>query len=108
MGLLLALAGTRMIVDNETYPRGQTAREVRNSLWQHVIAGVDGVTLSAYSAPSTFDTIPTFGEWGLALLIASLVAAGWWSRGVLTAVCVTGEYRDMPLPSRAALRICGC
>ena len=47
--------------------------------WQVRSVGVDGVTLSAYSAPSTFDTIPTFGEWGLALLIASLVAAGWWS-----------------------------
>jgi hypothetical protein len=46
--------------------------------WQARSVGVDGVTVSAYSAPSTFDTIPTFGEWGLAFLIASIVGVGGW------------------------------
>lgn len=47
--LLLTLAGPRMIFDNETYPRGQTARALRNSLWQHAIAGVDGLTVFSWS-----------------------------------------------------------
>jgi len=49
-----------------------------NYCWQVRSVGVDGVTVSAYSAPSTFDTIPTFGEWGLAFLIASIVGVGGW------------------------------
>ncbi len=47
--LLLALAGTKMIVDNETYLRGQTARETRNRLWEHVVAGLDGLTIFSWS-----------------------------------------------------------
>lgn len=47
--LLLALAGPRMVFDNETYPRGQTAREFRNSLWQHAVAGLDGLTVFSWS-----------------------------------------------------------
>lgn len=47
--LLLALAGGKMIFDNETYLRGQTAVEVRNRLWQHVLAGLDGLTVFSWS-----------------------------------------------------------
>ena len=47
--LLLALAGDKMIVDNETYLNGQTARETRNRLWSHVAAGLDGLTVFAWS-----------------------------------------------------------
>lgn len=47
--LLLALAGDRMIFDNETYLHGQTAVEVRNRLWQHVVAGLDGLTVFSWS-----------------------------------------------------------
>ncbi len=47
--LLLALSGRKMIFDNETYLRGQTAREVRNRLWEQVLAGLDGLTVFAWS-----------------------------------------------------------
>lgn len=47
--LLLALAGDKMLVDNETYLSGQTAREVRNRLWQQVVAGLDGLTVFSWS-----------------------------------------------------------
>lgn len=44
--LLLALAGNKMVFDNETYlGDAQTARAVRNRLWSHVIAGLDGLTI---------------------------------------------------------------
>jgi len=47
--LLLALAGSKMLFDNETYLRGQTARDTRNRLWEHVAAGLDGLTVFAWS-----------------------------------------------------------
>jgi len=47
--LLLALAGGKMILDNETYLRGQTRLETRNRLWEHVIAGLDGLTVFSWS-----------------------------------------------------------
>jgi len=47
--LLLPLAGSKMIFDNETYLRGQTARDTRNRLWQHVVAGLDGLTVFSWS-----------------------------------------------------------
>ncbi|NOY80345.1 MAG: hypothetical protein GXP31_04990 [Kiritimatiellaeota bacterium] len=47
--LLLALADTKMIYDNETYLRGQTATEVRNRLWEQVVAGLDGLTVFSWS-----------------------------------------------------------
>lgn len=47
--LLLALAGDKMLVDNETYLRGQTRLETRNRLWEHVIAGLDGLTVFSWS-----------------------------------------------------------
>jgi hypothetical protein len=47
--LLLALADGKMIFDNETYLRGQTRREVRNRLWEHVISGLDGLTVFSWS-----------------------------------------------------------
>ncbi|MDH7569704.1 MAG: beta-galactosidase, partial [Armatimonadota bacterium] len=47
--LLLALAGNKMLVDNETYLRGQTARDTRNRLWEHVVAGLDGLTVFSWS-----------------------------------------------------------
>lgn len=47
--LLLALAGSRMIYDNETYLSGQTAQEVRNLLWRHVLAGLDGLSVFSWS-----------------------------------------------------------
>jgi hypothetical protein len=47
--LLLAMADGKMIFDNETYLRGQTRREVRNRLWEHVICGLDGLTVFSWS-----------------------------------------------------------
>ncbi len=47
--LLLALAGEKMVFDNETYLRGQTAREVRNRLWDHVLSGLDGLSVFSWS-----------------------------------------------------------
>ena len=47
--LLLAMAGDKMIVDNETYLRGQTRKDTRNRLWEHVIAGLDGLTVFSWS-----------------------------------------------------------
>ena len=47
--LLLALAGSKMIFDNETYLRGRTPVEVRNRLWEHVISGLDGLTAFSWS-----------------------------------------------------------
>lgn len=47
--LLLSLAEGKMLYDNETYLRGQTAVEVRNRLWQQVIAGIDGLTVFSWS-----------------------------------------------------------
>jgi hypothetical protein len=47
--LLLALAGERMIFDNETYMRGETGLDVRNRLWEHVVAGLDGLTVFSWS-----------------------------------------------------------
>ncbi len=47
--LLLALAGSKMLYDNETYLRGQTALDTRNRLWEHVAAGLDGLTVFAWS-----------------------------------------------------------
>jgi len=47
--LLLALARSKMIFDNETYLRGQTALEVRNRLWEQVVAGLDGLTIFSWS-----------------------------------------------------------
>lgn len=47
--LLLALAGGKMIYDNETYLRGQTSLEVRNRLWEHVITGLDGLSVFSWS-----------------------------------------------------------
>jgi hypothetical protein len=47
--LLLALAGERMIFDNETYTRGETGLDVRNRLWEHVVAGLDGLTVFSWS-----------------------------------------------------------
>ena len=38
-----------MIYDNETYLRGQTSLEVRNRLWEHVITGLDGLTVFSWS-----------------------------------------------------------
>ena len=47
--LLLAVAGDKMIVDNETYLRGQTRQETRNRLWEHVVCGLDGLTVFSWS-----------------------------------------------------------
>ncbi|MBN2452189.1 MAG: beta-galactosidase [Lentisphaeria bacterium] len=47
--LLLAVAGSKMIVDNETYLRGQTRQETRDRLWEHVLCGVDGLTVFSWS-----------------------------------------------------------
>ncbi len=47
--LLLALAGNKMIVDNEFYLRGQTRRELRDCLWEHVVCGLDGLTVFSWS-----------------------------------------------------------
>jgi hypothetical protein len=47
--LLLAMADGKMIFDNETYLRGQTRREVRNRLWEHVVSGLDGLTVFSWS-----------------------------------------------------------
>ena len=47
--LLLALADGKMIFDNETYLRGQTRLEVRNRLWEHVLCGLDGLTVFSWS-----------------------------------------------------------
>ena len=47
--LLLALADSKPLYDNETYLRGQTAADVRNRLWEHVIAGLDGLTVFSWS-----------------------------------------------------------
>ena len=47
--LLLALAGDKMVFDNETYLRGQTALEVRNRLWEHVLSGLDGLSVFSWS-----------------------------------------------------------
>jgi hypothetical protein len=47
--LLLTLSGEKMIFDNETYLRGQTARAVRNRLWEHVISGLDGLSVFSWS-----------------------------------------------------------
>ena len=47
--LLLALAKSRMIFDNETYLRGQKPVEVRNRLWEQVISGLDGLSVFSWS-----------------------------------------------------------
>ena len=47
--LLLALADGKMLFDNETYLRGQTAVEVRNRLWEQVFAGLDGLSVFSWS-----------------------------------------------------------
>lgn len=47
--LLRALAGPKMLYDNETYLSGQTSREVRNRLWKQVFAGLDGLTVFSWS-----------------------------------------------------------
>lgn len=47
--LLLAVAGEKMIVDNETYLRGQTRQDTRNRLWEHVVCGLDGLTVFSWS-----------------------------------------------------------
>lgn len=47
--LLLALAGDKMLYDNETYLRGQTAVDTRNRLWEHVAVGLDGLTVFSWS-----------------------------------------------------------
>jgi hypothetical protein len=47
--LLLALAGDKMVFDNETYLQGQTRREIRNRLWSHVLCGLDGLTVFSWS-----------------------------------------------------------
>jgi hypothetical protein len=47
--LLLAVAGDKMIVDNETYLRGQTRLDTRNRLWEHVVCGLDGLTVFSWS-----------------------------------------------------------
>ncbi len=47
--LLLAVAGDKMIVDNETYLRGQTRRDTRNRLWEHVVCGLDGLTVFSWA-----------------------------------------------------------
>lgn len=47
--LLLSLAGDKMIVDNETYLRGQMAQDTYRRLWEHVIAGLDGLTVFSWS-----------------------------------------------------------
>ncbi len=47
--LLLAVADNKMIVDNETYLRGQTRADTRNRLWEHVVCGLDGLTVFSWS-----------------------------------------------------------
>ncbi len=47
--LLLAVSGEKMIVDNETYLRGQTRAATRNRLWEHVVCGLDGLTVFSWS-----------------------------------------------------------
>jgi|GEM_PF-1560761 len=47
--LLLSIADEKMIVDNETYLRGQTREETRNRLWEHVVCGLDGLTIFSWS-----------------------------------------------------------
>ncbi len=47
--LLLAVADNKMIVDNETYLRGQTRQDTRNRLWEHVVCGLDGLTVFSWS-----------------------------------------------------------
>ena len=45
-----------------------------NYCWN--VASTDGTTTTAASANSTFTTIPTFGDWGMILLIVSMVGVG--------------------------------
>ena len=47
--LLLAVADNKMIVDNETYLHGQTRQDTRNRLWEHVVCGLDGLTVFSWS-----------------------------------------------------------
>lgn len=47
--LLLAVAGDKMIVDNETSLRGQRRIDTRNRLWEHVVCGLDGLTIFSWS-----------------------------------------------------------
>jgi len=47
--LLRSLADRKMIFDNETYLRGHEAIDVRNRLWEHVMAGLDGLTVFSWS-----------------------------------------------------------
>lgn len=47
--LVLALAGEKMIFDNETYLRGQTRRDTFHRLWEHVICGLDALTVFNWS-----------------------------------------------------------
>ena len=47
--LLFALAGDKMIFDNEFYSRGAEAREVHDQLWRHVIVGLDGLSTFSWS-----------------------------------------------------------
>ncbi|HOE12943.1 MAG TPA: beta-galactosidase trimerization domain-containing protein [bacterium] len=47
--LLPAMAGDRMLFDNELYLTGQTRRDVRNDWWTRVLMGYDGATLFSWS-----------------------------------------------------------
>ncbi len=47
--LLLALAGEKMILDNELYLEGQSRRDTARTLWKHLICGMDGATVFAWS-----------------------------------------------------------
>jgi hypothetical protein len=61
-------------VTGTTYTSGRLADGVG---YCGKVRSVDGVgTTSPYSATATFDVIPTFGEWGMMFLIASMVLCG--------------------------------
>jgi len=47
--ILLAMAGERMLFENEFYLTGQTRRDVRNDWWTRVLLGYDGATLFSWS-----------------------------------------------------------
>ena len=47
--LMFALAGERMLFENELYLTGQTRRSTRNDFWAHVLLGYDGATLFSWS-----------------------------------------------------------
>ncbi|MBN1674850.1 MAG: beta-galactosidase [Kiritimatiellae bacterium] len=47
--LMLAMAGAKMLFDNEMYLEGQTRKDTRNRWWKHVIGGLDGASLFSWS-----------------------------------------------------------